>query len=169
MTFTRTLPRAATLQPQPSVLNTPFYVPRPGMHTCACVHTQATSQAGRKCRCQGSISVAPWTFPWQASRGGKQRMGREDLSSKLTQISSEGPFPFLSDLLYKTTDFYRFQDSSGNRKKDQENGKSLSSGQSRLESKVHHALLLLASPGSSSSPHKTLSSGCINIRPDVIK
>lgn len=61
-------------------------------------------------------------------------MEREDLSSKLAQISFEGPFPSLPDLLYKTTGFYRFSDSSGNRKKVQENGKSLFSGQSRIES-----------------------------------
>lgn len=72
-------------------------------------------------------------------------MGREDLSSKLTQISSEGPFPSLPDLRYKTT---------GNRQKDQETGKSLSSEQSRFEPKVYHALLLLASQDFSSSLHQ---------------
>lgn len=134
---------------------------------CLCTHRPQVRQKGNA----DAKVLYPWhlgPFPGRLQREeNKEWEGKT--SSKLTQISSEGPFPFLSDLLYKTTDFYRFQDSSGNRKKDQENGKSLSSGQPRLESKVHHALLLLASPGSSSSPHKALSSGCINIRSDVMK
>lgn len=161
MTFIRTLPRAATLQPQPSVLNTPLYVPRPGIKTCAC--TRTGHKLGRK-----EMQMPRFCIPGRLQ--GEENKEWEGKTSLQNSLRSLLKVPSLSCLTFFTKlQISRLQDLSGNRKKDQENGKSLSSGQSRLESKVHHTLLLLASPGSSSSPHKALSSSCINIRPDVMK
>lgn len=78
----------------------------------------------------------------------KEWEGRTALENSLRSLLSEGPFPSLSDLLYKITGFYRFSGSSENRKKALENGKSLFSGQERLESKVHYTLAESTSTGS---------------------
>lgn len=113
----------------------------------------------------------PWHLgPFPGRLQGEENKEWDRKTSLQNSLRSLLKVPSLSCLTFFTKlQISRLRDLSGNRKKDQENGKSLSSGQSRLESKVYHALLLLASPGSSSSPHKALSSSCINIRPDVMK
>lgn len=76
VTFTRTLPRAATLQPQPNVSEAPLPVPCLGMHTHARAHTEHKSDrkepqmTGRLC-IPGTLGLSPAGFKGRRTKNGK--------------------------------------------------------------------------------------------------
>lgn len=99
VTFTRTLPRAATLQPQPNVSEAPLPVPCLGMHTHARTHTEHKSDR-KETQMTGRLGI-PGTLGLSPAAGGlqgeenKEWEGRTSLQNSLRSLLKVPSLPCL--------------------------------------------------------------------------